>query len=92
MGDQENYTDTYLDAMGILYEKLIEKGANIIGFWSVKGYSFAESLAVRNNEFVGLALDEDNQPDLTESRVKNWINLLKIEFNTQKALISVIVR
>ncbi|OLS21183.1 MAG: Flavodoxin [Candidatus Heimdallarchaeota archaeon LC_3] len=92
LGDQKNYSDTYLDAMGILYDKLIEKGATIIGFWPTEGYSFSDSLAVRDNKFVGLALDEDNQPDLTEKRVKKWVNLLETEFKTEKLIIKEIMR
>ena len=80
LGDQETYPDTYLDAVGILYDKLIEKNAEIIGFWENKDYSFEQSLALRNDKFTGLALDEDNQPELTEPRVKKWVNLIKKEF------------
>jgi hypothetical protein len=29
---------------------------------------------------VGLALDEDNQGDLTEARVKEWLQLIKPSF------------
>ena len=92
LGDQENYPDTYLDAMGILYDKLVEKGATIIGSWPTEGYSFLESFAVRNNKFVGLALDEDNQPDLTDARVKEWVDQLKSEFGIEKLIVNEIMR
>jgi flavodoxin I len=36
---------------------------------------------VVNGEFVGLALDEDNQPELTEKRIKEWTAKLKTLFN-----------
>jgi flavodoxin I len=29
------------------------------------------------NEFVGLAIDEDNQPELTEKRIKIWVNQIR---------------
>lgn len=77
MGDQLSYTDTYLDAMGILYDKIIEKGGKVIGFWSTKGYDFTESLAVQDSQFVGLALDQDSQPDKTESRIEEWVQEIK---------------
>ncbi len=77
MGDQISYSDTYLDAMGILYNKLIEKGAEIIGTWSTEGYEYTESLAVQKNKFVGLALDQDSQPDKTEPRINQWVLNLK---------------
>ena len=40
------------------------------GFWSTDGYDFNESKALNNGKFVGLALDEDNQFDLTQEGVK----------------------
>jgi flavodoxin I len=35
---------------------------------------------VKNGKFVGLALDEDNQSDLTDERIKAWVTALKKEF------------
>lgn len=72
LGDQEEYCDYYLDAMGTIYDKTIEAGATVVGSWPTDGYDFDESTAVRDGEFVGLALDEDNQDDLTTQRVKAW--------------------
>lgn len=77
MGDQSNYPDTYLDALGILRDKLVAHGAEIIGSWSTDGYNFSGSLAVHEGKFVGLALDQDNQPDLTEDRISNWVKKVK---------------
>ena len=73
LGDQEGYPDYFLDAMGIIYEKVIEKGGNVVGEWPVDGYTFDESKAVKNGNFVGLALDEDNQSDLTNERIEKWL-------------------
>ena len=83
LGDQANYSYTFQDAMGILYNKLKEKGALMIGFWPVKDYNFSESLAIMDGNFVGLALDEDNQPEKTEARIQDWINQLKTEISQQ---------
>ena len=77
LGDQSNYSDTFLDALGILYNKLIEQGAEIFGFWPTTGYSFDSSLAVQNGKFVGLALDEDNEGEKTEERIDQWVKELK---------------
>jgi flavodoxin I len=46
----------------------------------VKRYDFSESKAVVDGKFLGLAIDEDNQSELTESRVKSWVSQLKKEF------------
>ncbi|WP_017305678.1 flavodoxin FldA [Spirulina subsalsa] len=79
-GDQIGYADNFQDAMGILEEKISQNGGKTVGYWPTNGYDFNESKAVKNNRFVGLALDEDNQSDLTESRVKAWVAQIKQEF------------
>ncbi len=79
-GDQIGYADNFQDAMGILEEKITELGGTTVGYWSTDGYDFNESKAVRNGKFVGLALDEDNQSELTDSRVKAWVSQVKSAF------------
>jgi len=79
-GDQVTYSDNFLDAVGILEEKISELGGATAGYWSTDGYDFSESRAVQNRKFVGLAIDEDNQPELTEKRVQSWVAQLKKEF------------
>ena len=79
-GDQVGYADNFLDAIGILEEKITERGGKTVGYWSTEGYEFDESKAVRNGKFVGLALDDTNQSDLTEQRLRKWVSLLKSEF------------
>lgn len=73
LGDQEEYCDNYLDAMGTIYDEVIKEGATVVGSWSTDGYEYDESTAIRDGEFVGLALDEDNQYDLTDERVSRWV-------------------
>lgn len=80
MGDSSSYSDTYCNAMGILYKKMKEKGANIVGSVSTDGYEFDESEAVVDGKFVGLALDADNQGDDTEPRILAWIEVIKSHF------------
>jgi len=77
LGDQEEYCDNFLDAMGTLYDVTIERGATVIGSWPTDGFDFDESLAVRNGEFVGLGLDEDNQFDLSKERITQWVEQIK---------------
>lgn len=79
-GDQMGYADNFQDAIGILEEKISLKGGKTVGYWSTDGYEFSESRALRNGKFVGLAIDEDNQSDLTDERVKAWVTQLKKEF------------
>ena len=79
-GDQVGYADNFQDAMGILEEKITSLGGKTVGYWPTDGYDFSESKAVRDGKFVGLAIDEDNQSELTDSRVKSWVSQLKRDF------------
>jgi flavodoxin I len=79
-GDQVGYADNFQDAMGILEEKISSLGGTTVGYWSTDGYDFSDSKAIRDGKFVGLAIDEDNQSDLTGSRIKSWVAQLKQEF------------
>jgi flavodoxin I len=79
LGDQESYSDEFCSAMGIIYEQVTNSGAKIIGFTSSEGYYHDASKAQLNNQFVGLAIDEDNQSDLTDKRIKDWANAIREE-------------
>lgn len=74
VGDQFSYSDTYVNGMGELYNAAKNTGANIVGATSTDGYSFNESAAVVDGKFVGLALDYDNQADLSEDRISAWVS------------------
>ncbi|NJL09424.1 MAG: flavodoxin FldA [Calothrix sp. SM1_7_51] len=78
-GDQIGYEDNFQDAMGILEEKISEQGGKTVGYTSTDGYEHKESKAVKDDKFVGLALDEDNQSDLTDKRIQAWVAQLKKE-------------
>ncbi|MEM1172546.1 MAG: flavodoxin FldA [Cyanobacteria bacterium P01_H01_bin.35] len=80
-GDQIGYGDNFQDAMGMLEEKISSLGGTTVGGgWPTDGYEFSESKAVKDGKFVGLALDEDNQAELTEERIKKWVAQLKTDF------------
>ncbi|MCR5453526.1 MAG: flavodoxin [Bacteroidales bacterium] len=79
VGDQFSYSDTYVNAMGELYDAAVAAGAKVIGATSTEGYSFNESAAVRDGKFVGLALDYDNQSDLSEDRIAAWVSQISPE-------------
>lgn len=72
-GDQEMYPDSFVDAIGTLYGAVQSAAGEIVGNWPTDGYNFTESAAVVDGKFVGLALDEDNQPELTGSRIEEWV-------------------
>lgn len=75
-GDQMNYPDSFVDAMGILYDQVVEQGAQVVGFTSTDGYDFSGSTALRDGQFVGLALDQDGQASKTEGRISAWVSQL----------------
>lgn len=79
LGDQVGYPTEFVDALGITYKKLKKLGARFVGSWSAEGYEFEKSKALRDGEFVGLVLDQDNQADLTEERLEEWLDLVKPE-------------
>ena len=73
VGDQGAFGDSFVDAIGIIYDEIKDKGINLVGKTSTDGYDFTSSKAVVDDEFVGLVIDENNQSDLTDERIKNWV-------------------
>lgn len=78
-GDQDGFSDTFCDAMGIIAAKAAERGAIIVGKTSTAGYRHAASVAADGDKFCGLALDDNNQGELTASRIEAWVAQLKQE-------------
>lgn len=74
MGDQLGYGEWFLDALGMLHSKLAPCGPAFIGYWPVEGYEFTSKvpLTADGTHFVGLALDETNQYDMSDDRLENW--------------------
>jgi flavodoxin I len=83
LGDQEGYSLEFVDGMRDLYDFVTERGAKVVGAWPTEGYNFEVSRAVHDDEthFVGLALDQDNQPALTEERLQGWLKLIAPDFS-----------
>jgi flavodoxin II len=82
LGDQVGYPEWFLDALGYLHAKLIERGADMVGYWPNIGYEFESSKALlpEGNYFVGLALDEENQFDQSAERIARWCDQILVEF------------
>lgn len=81
IGDGESYEDTFCNAMGILAQSLKTQGATLVGEVSTEGYVFKESKSIIDGKFVGLALDDDNQGDLTTSRIDSWVEQIRPYFS-----------
>jgi flavodoxin II len=82
LGDQIGYPDWFLDAMGFLHNKVLLLGATVIGYWPNEGYTFETSQALNEDktQFLGLALDDENQFDQTDERIASWCEQLKVSF------------
>lgn len=79
-GDQKGYPENFVDGIGLMAEFLEERGGTVVGFTSTEGYVFEGSRAQRGTQFVGLALDIENQAALSNERIEAWTSLLKKEF------------
>ncbi|MGP1958055.1 MAG: flavodoxin FldA [Arsenophonus sp.] len=81
-GDQEDYSEYFCDAMGIVKNIIEPNGATIVGKWPTTGYNFEASKGLADdNNFIGLAIDEDRQPELTADRLETWIKQISEELN-----------
>jgi len=76
LGDQETYPDSFSDGIGLLYDLIAHRSSKVIGQTSTEGYDFHQSKAVKENQFIGLILDEDNQANLTKPRIEKWVKEL----------------
>ncbi|MEN0039060.1 MAG: flavodoxin FldB [Cellvibrio sp.] len=85
LGDQIGYPEWFLDAMGYLHSKLVHRGATPCGYWPRAGYQFEASKALTpdGNYFVGLALDDENEFQLTDARIQQWCAQVLQEFGCE---------
>lgn len=82
LGDQVGYGDYFLDALGDLNEAVSGQGATVVGQWPVEDYDFNASrgLTADQSHFVGLAIDEDTQDEMTDERVAAWVKQIGADF------------
>lgn len=87
LGDQVGYPEWFLDAMGYLWAKVCNLGAKTIGYWPIEGFEFDQSKALTQDEqqFVGLAIDDENQFELTDDRIQQWCQQILVEFDLKTA-------
>lgn len=79
LGDQKKYPTVFVDAIGIIHDVVVGRGARAIGYWPTTGYEFDDSQSVDGDHFLGLALDQINQPLLTEERLDRWLTQIRPE-------------
>ncbi len=80
LGDHITYGHAFVDHIGVLGKELMKNGAALVGPVSTDGYEFDESEAVVDGKFIGLPIDEDFEPELTEERVVAWLEVLRPDF------------
>lgn len=82
LGDQVGYPEWFLDAMGYLHSKLVHRGATPCGYWPRTGYVFEASKALTpdGQYFVGLALDDETEFQLSDARIQQWCTQIVEEF------------
>ena len=95
LGDQIGYPQWYQDAMGYLFVQLRACGAKLYGLWPTTPnqwlqdeqllryeYEQSQSLTDDGQYFLGLPLDEENQPGLTMLRLETWLKKVLTDFCT----------
>tara|TARA_B100000780_G_scaffold56583_1_gene35778 strand:- start:17048 stop:17602 length:555 start_codon:yes stop_codon:yes gene_type:complete len=82
LGDQVGYPEWFQDALGYLWQKVVQQGAETVGAWPNQGYDFDRSKALNTagTHFVGLALDDENQLDISDSFILLWCRQVVDEF------------
>ena len=79
LGNQISYNLHFVDAMGVIAEKMLSKGAFIVGRTDTDDYEFRDSLAVIDDKFIGLPINEEFESDLTDQRISKWLEKIKAE-------------
>lgn len=75
-GDSASYSDTFCGGMKELYDAAVAAGATVVGAVPTDGYTFDDSDAVVDGQFVGLPLDDVNEDDKTSERISAWLPAL----------------
>lgn len=78
-GDQVGYPDSYQDAVGQLADKVVERGATLVGLTSRDGQEFTATKVMTGGKMKGLCVDATNQDDKTAERVAAWVPQIKTE-------------
>jgi flavodoxin I len=80
-GDASSFGSSFCDAVGIIHGDLQATGCRFAGAVEDRGYTYDDSAALVDGRFVGLPLDDVNEPNLTAPRVDAWLEGLKAELS-----------
>ena len=82
LGDQIGYDEWFCDGVGILAEVVLENGGHVFGYTKKDdSYDFdmKPKLMLDDETLYGLALDEDNQDEMSYDRIDKWLEQIKNE-------------
>lgn len=80
-GDHDSHGEHFVSALGKMHDLFKERGAKIVGFIPTDGYTYEESLAIKDGKFCGLPIDDVNEEDKTPARVEAWLESVKQELS-----------
>jgi flavodoxin I len=80
LGDHVTYASTFVNHIGLLARELMKNGAVLTGQVPAENYEFGSSEAVIDGKFLGLPLDEDFEPELTDQRLSEWLEQIRPQF------------
>ena len=87
LGDQVGYGYNFVSSMKTLYDKVKERGAKVIADKiSLDHFEYDHSEAVVDDHLIGLAVDEVNQPELTDDRIEQWVSIVRSELAASVAV------
>ena len=72
-----------MDVMAFWAENIAGQGGATVDYWLVDCQDFNEFKAAVNGKLLGIAIDKNNQSDLTEAPIKYQGSQLKKEFSLQ---------
>lgn len=73
LGDQIIYAEYFMGALKILYDTVVNNDGKVIGVTETIGYKSTPQKYLVDGKFPGLALDEDNESNLTHQRIEKWV-------------------
>jgi flavodoxin I len=81
LGNQITYPSHFAESLGFLAHELESKGVKLVGEFPTDGFDYQESHAInKNGNFYGLVVDEDNEKEKTDDRIKAWLPSIKNAF------------
>jgi flavodoxin I len=85
LGSQTGFPDSFVDGIADMAAFIEAKQIRNVGIWTPKDIDFASSRAtLTDGDLMGLALDEDNQPEKTDLRILGWVEQIKMRLKDAK--------